>query len=157
MATVERISISLEKELCVKLDRMVRESKAANRSEYFRDLIRAQIVEEEWKNDAQAIGTITLVYDHHASGLPARLMKIQHGYHAEILSATHVHLDHDMCAEMIIARGRAGRLKEIADRLKGMKGVLHALLSMSTTGKRLKKRDRHDHPHHHDPHHHHGS
>ena len=145
MATVERISMSLEKDLCVKLDQMVRKSKAANRSEFFRDLIRAQIVEEEWKNDEEAVGSITLVYDHHANGLPARLMEVQHGYHGEILSATHVHLDHDMCVEMIIARGRAGRLKEIADRLKGMKGVLHAQLSMSTTGKRLKKHEHHHH------------
>jgi len=61
VALVERISMSLEKDLCVKLDQMVRKSKAANRSEYFRDLIRAQIVEEEWKNDEEAVGSITLV------------------------------------------------------------------------------------------------
>lgn len=144
MALAERISMSLEKDLCVKLDQMVRKGKAANRSEFIRDLIRAQIVEEEWSRDEDAVGAITLVYDHHANGLPARLTEIQHGYHQEILSSTHVHLDHDMCVEMLLARGRAGRLKEIADRLKGMKGVLHAQLSMSTTGKQLKK---HNHNH----------
>jgi CopG family transcriptional regulator, nickel-responsive regulator len=143
MATVERISMSLEKDLCVKLDQMVKKSKAANRSEFIRDLIREQIVEEEWEKDEEAVGAITLVYDHHANGLPARLTEVQHGYHHEIVSGTHVHLDHDMCVEMLLARGRAGRLKEIADRLKGMKGVLHAQLSMSTTGKRLKKHEHH--------------
>ncbi|MCX7935926.1 MAG: ribbon-helix-helix protein, CopG family [Planctomycetota bacterium] len=58
---VERISISLEKDLCAKLDRMVKERKAANRSEFIRDLIRGQIVEEEWKRDEEAIGAITMI------------------------------------------------------------------------------------------------
>ena len=138
MATLERISISLDKELCRKLDAMVRCSRAANRSEFIRDLVRAEIVAEEWEKDDEAVGAITLVYDHHARHLPARLTAVQHDYHEEILSATHAHLDEDMCVEMILAHGRAGRLKEIADRLKGLKGVLHAQLSMSTTGKHLK-------------------
>jgi len=46
-----------------------------------------------------------------------------------------VHLDSDLCAEVIIIRGRAGAIQRLADELRQQKGVLHAALSMSTTGK----------------------
>jgi CopG family nickel-responsive transcriptional regulator len=42
-----------------------------------------------------------------------------------------------LAAEMILAKGRASHIREIADLLRQQKGVLHATLSMSSTGKRL--------------------
>jgi metal-responsive CopG/Arc/MetJ family transcriptional regulator len=38
---------------------------------------------------------------------------------------------------MILARGPATAIREIADRLRQHKGVLHGALSMSSTGERL--------------------
>ena len=55
-----------------------------------------------------------------------------------ILATTHVHLDHDLCAEVVLCRGPATRLKAIADGLRQHKGVLHAALSMSSTGRELR-------------------
>lgn len=148
MSDLERITISLERELCHKLDEMVESQHAANRSKFVADLIRARLVEEEWNGNVDVLGVITLVYDHHTPGLSARMIDVQHAHYGVILASTHVHLDDDLCAEVILMRGRATRLKEIADRLRGMRGVLHAQLSTSTVGTMLRgEPHNHSHPH----------
>ena len=53
------------------------------------------------------------------------------------MATTHVHLTHHLCAEMIMVRGRAEQIRALADALRQLKGVLHATLSMSSTGRAL--------------------
>lgn len=137
MSELERVSFSLEKPLMAKLERLVRDSRYTNRSEFIRDLIRAKLVEGEWERDEEAIGTVTLLYDHHVRGLSDRLTHLQHHHHSNVLAATHVHLTHDLCAEVIMIRGRAHLIREMANAMGREKGVLHASLSLSSTGKRL--------------------
>jgi len=137
MSNLVRMSLSLEKPLLDHLEAMVARSQYTNRSEFVRDMIRRQIVEQEWQANEDAVGTITLVYDHHARTLSKKLTELQHRHHRAILASTHVHLTHDTCVEMILARGSADHIREIADLLGRQKGVLHASLSTSSTGKRL--------------------
>jgi CopG family nickel-responsive transcriptional regulator len=137
MAGVARLSFSIEKPLLKRLERLIREGRYANRSEFIRDLIRNRLVEKEWERNEEAVGTITLVYSHHARGLSGRLMDVQHHHHDVILAVTHIHLDEDCCAEMIVVRGPGNRIKILADLLRQQKGVLHASLSISSTGKHL--------------------
>ncbi len=112
-------------------------SKWRNRSEFIRDLIRKRIVEDEWKQDEEAIGTITLLYNHETRLLSAKLTSLQHHHHELVLATTHVHLDRVLCAEMIMVKGKASHIEEMTELLRQQKGVLHAALSMSTTGKHL--------------------
>jgi len=137
MAGVVRLSFSLEKPLWDRLEKLVEEGQYANRSEFIRDLIRDRLVQQEWERDEEAVGTVTLVYNHHARGLSDRLTAIQHDYHHVIITSTHVHLDHDLCAETVVVRGLAQKIKTLADKLRQQKGVLHASLSLSSTGKNL--------------------
>jgi len=137
MTDLVRLSLSLEKPLLKQLQKMVRASGYTNRSEFVRDMIRKRMVEEEWQHDREVVGTITLVYDHHARQLTGKLTGLQHEHHASILATTHVHLDRHMCAEMILAKGPASHLRAIAESLHRQKGVLHAALSMSSTGEHL--------------------
>jgi len=139
MSRVVRLSISLERTLHDQLERLVRRGQYTNRSEFIRDLIRQRLVEEEWADQRQeVVGTITLVYNHHARQLADRLIDVQHEHHANIIATTHVHLSHDLCAEMIMVRGQSTRIRELADRLGQQKGVLHMGLTMSTTGEALR-------------------
>ncbi|MEN6525937.1 MAG: nickel-responsive transcriptional regulator NikR, partial [Candidatus Polarisedimenticolia bacterium] len=55
-----------------------------------------------------------------------------HEHHDEILATLHVHLDESRCLEVMALRGRPSRLREIADLLSGMKGVMHGQLVMSS-------------------------
>jgi CopG family nickel-responsive transcriptional regulator len=48
-----------------------------------------------------------------------------------------VHLDHDNCLEVIVARGAPERLEDLAKRLKSTKGVKYCTLSAASTGSKL--------------------
>ncbi|MCF7855501.1 MAG: nickel-responsive transcriptional regulator NikR [Candidatus Pacebacteria bacterium] len=137
MSDLVRLSFSIEKPLYAQLEKMVAESAYENRSEFIRDLIRNRLVTEEWDADKEVVGTITLIYDHHRRMLSERLTDLQHHHHEAILASTHVHLDPHMCAEVIIVKGNAGLVKRIADELRQQKGVLHAELSVGSTGEHL--------------------
>jgi CopG family nickel-responsive transcriptional regulator len=138
MSNLARLSFSIEQPLLDRLERLLEQSQYENRSEFIRDLIRDQLVEQEWEHNEEALGTVTILYDHHMRQLSDKLTDLQHEHHDAILAATHVHLDHHLCAEMIMVRGRADRIRHLADSLRRQKGVLHATLSMSSTGKKLR-------------------
>lgn len=137
MANLERLSFTIEGSLLEKLERLLADGNYKNRSEFIRDMVRSKLVEEEWEKDEQALGTITLVYNHETRALSDRLTDLQHSHHDLVLATTHVHLDRHLCAEMIMMKGRAHEIRAMADRIRQQKGVLHAALSMSSTGKSL--------------------
>ena len=138
MSKLARLSFSIEEDLMRKMSRLMKRGHFNNRSEFIRDLIRSRLVELEWEKDAEAIGTITLVYDHDTRRLSDKLTRLQHKHHNAVLATTHVHLDNHLCAEMIMVKGRAHVIQNLSELLGQQKGVLHASLSMSSTGKRLK-------------------
>ena len=137
MGELSRFSISIENGLLERLARLVKKSKYANRSEFIRDMLRERLVEEEWKSNEEVVGTITLVYDHETRELSKKLTRLQHHHHDLVLASTHVHLDEQMCAEMVLTKGPASEIEEMANLLRQQKGVLHASLSLSSTGKEL--------------------
>ena len=138
MSDLVRISISLEAGLARQLARVARGSRYTNRSAFVRDLVRQRVVQQEWSEAHHAVvATITLVYDHHTRELLERLVDIQHRHAEQILASTHVHLSHEMCAEMIMVRGKPARVRRLADEMSKQRGVLHASLSMATTGAAL--------------------
>lgn len=137
MSDLVRLSISLERDLYEQTEAMVRQGGYTNRSEYFRDLLRQALVDRQWQTDEVTVGTVTLVYDHHAGNVLRQLTHLQHDHHDVILASTHVHLDEHKCAEVIIMQGPARTLQSLASNLRKHKGVLHAAIAMSTQGKDL--------------------
>ncbi|RUM87808.1 MAG: nickel-responsive transcriptional regulator NikR [Thermodesulfatator sp.] len=138
MSEIVRFGVSIPEGLLQKFDQYLRRKHYRNRSEAIRDLIREKLVEEEWRQSrSEVVGTITYVYDHHKRELTDRLLHLQHNHYAQIISTQHVHLDHDRCLEVIIVKGPASAVRELADRIKALKGILHCSLSMTTTGKDL--------------------
>ena len=146
MSDLVRLSVSIEKPLYDKLEKLVSTTDYKNRSEFIRDLIRDHLVQLEWQTDEVLLGTISLVYDHHARGLTERLTEQQHHFAGTVLATTHVHLDDHLCAEMIMVRGKGKEIQALAGRLQREKGVLHAKLAAGTTGKHLPG-VRHPHKH----------
>lgn len=137
MSELVRVSFSIEQSLVEKLEEMVQKQDYDNRSEFIRDMIRAKLVEQAWENNEEALGTITLIYNHHARLLNEKLTDVQHHHHNLVLATTHVHLDQHVCAEMIMVKGRASEIRALANLLQQPKGVLHATLSMTSTGKQI--------------------
>jgi len=138
MPKVTRFAVSLEEALFRSLEALVRKHRYTNRSEYIRDLVRAKLVDEQWSEEhTHVIGTLTLIYDHHAYQLSKKLTDLQHHHHQTVLATTHVHLDEHLCAEMIMLKGHPAELREIADLAGQQKGVLHSTLSLSSAGQDL--------------------
>jgi CopG family transcriptional regulator, nickel-responsive regulator len=134
---LERFSISLEQDLLKKFDLHLRSRRYTSRSESIRDLIRKSLVEEEWDADEEVVGVVTLVYDHHQRRLQDRITEVQHDFHPFVVSTTHIHLDHDNCLEVIIARGKADRIRTLAESLIALRGVKNGGLSAASTGKHI--------------------
>lgn len=137
MPGVVRLSFSIEQPLMERLEQLVQEGDYANRSEFIRDMIRERLVAKQWEHNEEVVGTITLVFNHHTRGLTDRLTDTQHHHHDVILASTHIHLDEDVCAEIVVVKGRANQIEHLAGELKQQKGVLHSTLSVSSTGKQL--------------------
>jgi CopG family nickel-responsive transcriptional regulator len=139
MSELSRIGVAIDSDLLQKFDELIGNRGYTNRSEAFRDLIRDELVEKAWESpEANVVGTVTLVYDHHVRLLSEKLTSLQHDYHRAILSTLHVHLDHDNCLEVLVVRGKAAVVKRVADALISTKGVKHGRLTITTSGAELK-------------------
>ncbi|ABQ24980.1 nickel-responsive transcriptional regulator NikR [Geotalea uraniireducens] len=138
MGETIRFGISIDETLLESFDKLIDQKGYMNRSEAIRDLIRASLVELKWEaGEEETVGTVTLVYNHHVRDLSDKLTEHQHTHHDQIISALHVHLDAHNCLEVLVVRGKAREVKQIADELIGVKGVKHGKLVMTTTGEEL--------------------
>jgi CopG family nickel-responsive transcriptional regulator len=139
MSKLERFGVSMEQGLLKEFDGIIDDKGYANRSEAIRDLIRNMIVEENTKlGSKEVIGTVTIVYSHDIHDLNDTLNHIQHHFHDQIISTVHVHLDEHNCMEVLIVKGKANNIKQVADKLISIKGVKHGKLTITTTGKEIK-------------------
>jgi CopG family nickel-responsive transcriptional regulator len=124
MSDIVRFSVSVEGDLLDQFDQFCAEEQFATRSEAVRQLIRDKLTTRAWESGAhEVVGTLTLVYDHHRSQLRDGLMELQHDNTDLVISTLHAHLTQDLCLEVIVLRGPASRLQQIASRLRGMKGI----------------------------------
>jgi len=137
MGELARFGVSISSELLEKFDELIESRGYVNRSEAIRDLIRDHLVEHEWEKDAETMGAVTMVYNHHMRELTESLIALQHEYHSAIISSMHVHIDEHNCLEVVVIRGKGSKVKEIADKLISTRGVKHGKFVMTTTGKGL--------------------
>jgi CopG family transcriptional regulator, nickel-responsive regulator len=138
MGDLVRTGVSLEHESLQKFDEAIAGKGYQNRSEAIRDLIRDHLVAEEIDRNKVVVGTLTIIYDHHRPNLTEKLVEVQHRAGGTVLAATHVHLDHHNCLEVIIMKGRGGDLKDLANGILSLRGVKHGQLVITSTGKHLK-------------------
>lgn len=131
-----RFSVAMPEDLLVRFDHLVaRRGLAKNRSEVIRDLVREALVEDECATPGRIVmGTLTIVYNHHANDLQEKLHYIQHAYLELIVSSMHVHIDESNCLEVIILKGETGLVQDVANLIIGTKGVKTGRLVMTTTG-----------------------
>ena len=135
--SLTRFSISLDEGLVRQFDTKIKTDRCPTRSKAVGDLIRASLVQTEWRAGDKVAGAIVLVYDHHKRDIVKRLTDVQHDCHDAIISTQHIHLDHDNCLEIIAVRGKPHEIDAIVKRLKAVKGLKHASLAAGTTGKRF--------------------
>ena len=137
MSGLTRFSVSLKRELLEKFDGQIKREGCPTRSKAIGDLISKALVEQEWKESGEVAAGIVMVYNHHKRDLSNKLTNIQHDYHHLIISTQHIHLDHENCLEIVIVRGKPGKVAELARKLKSAKGVKYTSVAAASTGKTL--------------------
>jgi CopG family nickel-responsive transcriptional regulator len=127
MENVVRVGVSFEPDLLNIYDKLIKEKGYSNRSEAIRDLVRKEISEAEIsKGKGEIIGTLTYIYDHDHSDLLNKLLHIQHHHqgHSTIMASTHIHMDQQYCLEVMVIKGDIKEVRELADGIRALKGVL---------------------------------
>ncbi|GAC1551819.1 MAG: nickel-responsive transcriptional regulator NikR [Polyangiales bacterium] len=132
MSELVRFGVAIEDDLLAAFDQQLAAKGYGNRSEAIRDLIRAGLVEETVMRGGTVSGALMLVYKHHVRELSEKLTEIQHALGEAVISALHVHLDHDHCLEVVVMRGAALVLKEASDRILATRGVVHGKLTLTS-------------------------
>jgi CopG family nickel-responsive transcriptional regulator len=154
VSELTRVSISLESALLESFDRLLAAKGYSTRSEAIRDLIRERLLAEQAGSaDGELVAVVSLVYDHHARELAARLIDKQHHHHDLAVATLHVHLGERHCLEVSVLRGASAKVRHLGDELLATKGVLHG--SMTFTGSEAglsrlhpdAEEHGHDHPH----------
>jgi CopG family nickel-responsive transcriptional regulator len=129
MSELTRFSVSLEEDLLQKFDAFCERGQYATRSEAIRQLLREKLTAAAWADDtAEVAASLTLVFDHHRTKLTDTMIEVQHAHGDCVVATMHVHLNRDLCMELIALRGRAGDVQSLAAELGGLKGIHQAQL-----------------------------
>ena len=99
-----RISMSLPKKLLAEFDEVLKDRGYQSRSKGIRDALSDYILRYQWMNEmeGQRVGVITIIYDHHFTGVMESLANIQHDYRKEINASMHIHMTQKYCMEVIV-------------------------------------------------------
>jgi CopG family transcriptional regulator, nickel-responsive regulator len=129
MHHLSRFGVSLEEDLLAAFDLSIGGMGYQNRSEAIRDLIRDHLIQKKvGAGDTEVIGVVTLVYDHRVHHLSDLLADMQHKADVVVSASLHIHLDEHNCLEVIVIRGRADKVHQIASKLIATKGVQNGKL-----------------------------
>ncbi len=133
MSELIRFGVSIDQDLLENFDRLNSERGYATRSEALRDLIREALIQQKIESDSstKVLGSLTLVYDHHARNLAQEMGAIQHDFHENILSVMHLHVSHDDCMEIIAVSGIVSEIVNLSNRLLSLKGIKNGKLFLT--------------------------
>lgn len=127
-----RFGVAMDGDLLTRFDTHIERRGYATRSEAIRDLVRAELSANVAASGGTAVGTLTLVYDHHVRELSEKLTEMQHDLGEHVVSTMHVHLDHDHCLEVIVLRGPVSLVQTASDKIISTKGVMHGKLVLTS-------------------------
>ncbi len=128
---VSRVSISLPQELLAELDTMVGERGFGSRSHAVNDMLHKSLLEHKRTvGDEVMVGIVTLFYNNTVQGLQKQLADLQALHIDEVISSLHVHLMHNQTMEVVLIQGPAKKLKEIADRMITLRGIVSGTLQL---------------------------
>lgn len=150
---MQRITITLTDEIIDEIDRFMAASRAQNRSEAIRDLVRrALIARPDAPAASPCLGVLSFTVDQSMRNLGARLSQRRLDEHDQTLAALSVPLDHSTSLEIEVMRGTVGSVTTAAEAQFLERGVAHgavALIPVAQTGPRHRHAEGPGHEHSH--------
>lgn len=141
MSDLVRFGVAMDRALLAEFDLRIAQKGYENRSEALRDLVRADLTKAAWEGGASVAGSLTLVYSTKQADHVTRLLleapraaeegEGVRGAESPIVSTTRTPLDASRTLEVVVLRGPASRLTELAGRIGGARGVLSTELSIA--------------------------
>ena len=131
MSQVRRFGVSMDRELIGEFDIFVKKKGYPTRSKAIEDIIREELKKDSIESGRTGSGAVVLVYNHHKRELVSTLTDIQHKFNGLVVCNQHVHLDHNICMEVIVVKGRMKEMQNLVDRLKSQKGVKFGSLTVA--------------------------
>lgn len=122
-----KFGVSLEPSLLAEFDRYIDGKGLPNRSEALSHLIRRELNRSEFEKNERGSGfaSITICFDHHKKDLGDQLIRIQHDYLDVIKCSQHLHVDHDLCAEVILCLGRKKQILELYREISHVRSLIN--------------------------------
>jgi CopG family transcriptional regulator, nickel-responsive regulator len=118
-----RVTLHLDEETEAALAAWQEESGRQNRSEAVRDLLREALRAQAPAAQGPCVAAVSYVYDHHERDLAARLTHAQHDAHDLGVATLHAHLDHHHCVEVMLLKGEARAVRQLAEATLAERGV----------------------------------
>ncbi|MBX3741217.1 MAG: nickel-responsive transcriptional regulator NikR [Akkermansiaceae bacterium] len=129
-----RVTISISDELHNQFEELMEERGFVNRSHAIAEVLNQHISDYySLKGNSLMAGTITLFYDHKRTGIKQQITDIQHEHIREVISSLQVFLENSCTMEVILVQGPAKRLRMIANKLLGIKGMIAGRLNLTRT------------------------
>ncbi|HYA22287.1 MAG TPA: nickel-responsive transcriptional regulator NikR [Thermoproteota archaeon] len=118
------INISLPDEMVEELDGVIKAQHYASRSEIVRDALRTLFSEVEWsaRLGKTTLAVVTMTFNLERRGVFEEINRLQHEYEDIVSTVLHNHLS-EACLEVILTKGDVSRIRELAERLKAIRGI----------------------------------
>jgi CopG family nickel-responsive transcriptional regulator len=123
--------MSLPKDLLRDFDDVLKDVGYNSRSKGIRDAINDYITRHNWMSEMEGerIGTISLVYNRHYTGMMEDLSDIQYEFNNYIKSISHVQVNEKSSLDIIVVQGDAQIIRKLTEKIGILKGVEHIHLN----------------------------
>lgn len=131
-----RMSFSIEEELFSGLETLLAEHHYSNRSEFIRDMIRKQLSRRQCAHSGEVIGTLSVLCDLDTGGIETKLLSVLDNAKVRVLGSSRFAVGNNCSSTMITVRGIGADIRDLADSLRKLKGVLQSEFVITSTASR---------------------
>ncbi len=131
---VERVSLSLPREVLAGLDEWADRRGFESRSQAVASIIRLGLLEDKQENGGAVMaGSITLFFSQNRPGILEELAALKRRCVDEVIGALQVQLEDGHLMEVILVQGPVAKLEEFTDALLACKGVKAGKLTLTSS------------------------
>lgn len=127
---MDRFTLCLEDGLLQQLDKIAAERGYPSRSQAMADFIRRAIVKKEYKDGADCVGIIAVLYESGKKSPSLDIENILENNKASIKNAQTTFLKNGFILLNLSVVGKPKELQTLADTLRAVKGVTHGSFSI---------------------------